>query len=117
MIGAPLLVLGLLLALSALLGARVAGRPWGTVAGFLLSPLHPATWYATAAILAGFWVELFAFFLILSLFSLGASLLVVGVGIAVIGLAIEGARLFARVERWRAGWADPRPLLRAMCSW
>jgi signal transduction histidine kinase len=109
-IGAPFLVLGLLLVLSALLGAQVRGRRRGPVGAFLLSPLHPATWYATLAIVLGFWVELFAFALVIALFSSGGSLLFVGVGIIVIGLAIEGCRLVARIERSRAGLADPRPL-------
>ncbi len=111
MIGAPFLVLGLLLVLSALLGARVAGRDRGAVAAFVLSPLHPATWRATAAIVLGFWVELFALVLVLAAFSSGTSLLFVGIGFVIIGLAIEGCRLVARVERWRASLADQRPLL------
>ncbi len=111
MIGLPFLVLGILLVLSALLGARV-GRPGrGAAAAFVLSPLHPAAWYATFAILAGSWVELVAFVVVTSLFSSGASLLVVGIGIVVIGLGIEASRVVARVERRRAAIADARPLL------
>jgi signal transduction histidine kinase len=109
-IGAPFVVLGSLLVLSALLGARVRGRSRGAIGTFLLSPLHPSSWYATLSILLGFWVELFSFSLIVGIFSTGASLLVVGIGVVVIGLAIEGSRLLARIERWRAGLADPRPL-------
>jgi len=109
-IGAPFFVLGLLLILSALAGSRVKGRDRGAVGAFLLSPLHPATWYATLAIFLGFWVELLAFSLVVAAFSTGASLLVVGIGVVVIGLAIEGCRLVARLERSRAGLADPRPL-------
>ncbi len=109
MIGAPFFVLGLLLVLSALVGARVRGRDRGAIGAFLLSPLHPATWYATLAIFLGFWVELFAFIFVVSAFSSGASLLVVGIGVVVIGLAIEGSRLVARIERSRASLADPRP--------
>jgi signal transduction histidine kinase len=110
-IGAPFLVLGLLLVLSALVGARVRGRDRGAVGAFLLSPLHPATWYASLAIFLGFWVELFAFGLAAAAFSSGVSLLFVGVGFVVIGLTIEGCRLVARIERSRATLADPRPLL------
>jgi hypothetical protein len=110
MIGAPFLVLGLLLVLSALVGAQVRERDRGWVGAFLLSPLHPATWYATLAIFLGFWVELLAFGLIFAAFSSGASLLVVGIGVIVIGLAIEASRLVARIERSRASLADPRPL-------
>ena len=110
MIGAPFLVLGLLLTLSALTGGRVQSRGRGTAVDVLLAPLHPATWAANAAILVGFWVELFAFMVVAGLLSIGASLLVVGVGVVLIGLGIEVARFFARVERRRAGWADPTPL-------
>ena len=110
MIGAPFVVLGLLLILSALLGARVKGRDRGAVGTFLLSPLHPATWYATLAIFLGFWVELFSVSLVIAAFSSGVSLLVVGIGVAVVGLGVEGCRLVARIERWRASLADPRPL-------
>jgi signal transduction histidine kinase len=109
-IGAPFVVLGLLLILSAFLGAQVKGRNRGAVGTFLLAPLHPATWYATLAIGLGFWVELLSFSLVVSAFSAGASLLIVGIGVVVIGLAIEGCRLVARLERWRVGLADPRPL-------
>jgi signal transduction histidine kinase len=109
-IGAPFVVLGLLLVLSALLGAQVRGRSRGAIGTFLLSPLHPSSWYATLSILLGFWVELFAFSVIVGIFSTGASLLVVGIGVVVIGLAIEASRLLARIERWRANLVDPRPL-------
>jgi signal transduction histidine kinase len=110
-IGVPLLVLGLLLVLSALLGARVRERDRGAIGTFLLSPLHPATWYASLAILIGFWVELLAFSLAVAAFSSGVSLLFVGVGIVIVGLTIEGCRVVARIERSRAMLADPRPLL------
>ena len=110
MIGAPFLVLGLLVTLSALTGATVAGRERGTVASILLSPLHPATWAAAAAILVGFGVELFAFLAVVGLLSSGTSLLVVGVGFVLVALGIELARMIARVERRRARWADPAPL-------
>jgi signal transduction histidine kinase len=108
--GAAILVLGLLLILSALAGAQVAGRPRGAVATFVLSPLHPATWHAALAIVLGFWVELFAFIVVISLFSGGASLLVVLVGVVFIGLGVEASRVFARFERRRAMRADGRPL-------
>ncbi len=110
MIGAPLLVLGLLLALSAFTGARVRERDRAGVGAFVLSPLHPASWAAAGAIVLGFWVELFAFSAITAAFSVGGSLLVVGVGFAIVGLAIEASRLLARAERWRMSLADPRPL-------
>ncbi len=110
MIGGPFLILGLLLVLSALVGAQVRGRDRGVVRAFILSPLHPATWYATAAIGLGFFLEIFAFGLASAAFSSGISLLVVGIGIVFLGLGVEGCRLVARVERWRATVADPRPL-------
>jgi signal transduction histidine kinase len=109
-IGAPALVLGLLLVLSAFAGARVRERDRGAVGRFLLSPLHPASWAATAAILVGFWVELLAFTIVISLFSVGASLLVVGVGLVIVAVAIEASRVVAGIERWRVSLADPRPL-------
>ena len=109
-LGGPLLVLGLLLTLSALTGARVSGRPRSAVARFILSPVHPSTWGATRAILLGFLVEVAAFSAAASAFSGGVSLLVVGIGVVVIGLTIEGCRLVARIERSRATLADPRPL-------
>ena len=110
MIGAPFVVLGSLLILSALLGAQVRGRSRGALGTFVLSPLNPASWYATLSILLGFWIEIISFSLVVGAFSTGASLLIVGIGVGVIGLGIEGSRLVARVERWRAGLADPRPL-------
>ena len=64
------------------------GRDRGAVGTFILSPLHPATWYATLAIFLGFWVELFSVSLVIAAFSSGVSLLVVGIGVVVIGLAI-----------------------------
>ena len=108
-LGGPLLVLGLLLILSALLGAQVEGRARGAAA-FVLSPIHPATWRATGAILRGFFVEMVAFAVVVSIFSAGVSLLVIGVGIVVIGVGVETCRLVARIERSRAVIADRRPL-------
>jgi len=109
-IGAPFLVLGLLLTLSAFVGARLESQGRGAVATVFLAPLHPATWSALAAILVGFWVELFAFTAIMTLLSVGASILVIGVGFVLIGVGIELARAIARTERRRATWADPTPL-------
>ena len=109
-LGGPLLVLGLLLILGALLGAGVAGRSRGAVAAFVLSPLHPGTWRATGAIVAGFVVEVVAFSVVASIFSAGVSLLVIGVGVAVVGVGVEACRLVARIERSRVASIDPRPL-------
>jgi signal transduction histidine kinase len=109
-IGAPLLVLGLLLTATALAGDRIQFQGRGAVASILLAPLHPATWAALAAILIGFVVELFAFAAVISLLSAGATVLIIGIGFVMIGIGIELARLVARIERRRATWADPRPL-------
>jgi signal transduction histidine kinase len=109
-IGAPFLVLGLLLVLAALVGPRIQDRDRGLVGAFLLSPIHPATWRATGAIVLGFAVGIAAFSAVTSLISAGASLIVIGIGVVVIGLAVELARLVARLERRRAAFADVRPL-------
>lgn len=111
MIGVPLLIAGLLLVLSALAGAQVAGRRPGALATFVLSPLHPAAWYATLAILAGFWVEIFGFSIVAGALSSGVSTLVFGIGVVIIGIAIEVSRAVARLERRRAALIDGRPLL------
>lgn len=110
MIAAPAIILGLLLVLSALTGAQVAGRRRGAVATVLLSPLHPSTWSAAAAIGAGFIAEAAVFLLVIGFLSSGASTILAGVGIVFVGIAIEIARAFARSERRRATWADDRTL-------
>jgi signal transduction histidine kinase len=132
-IGAAALAVGLLLILTGLSAARIPGeasfassgilafldprektavgwRAREQIRAFLLSPIHPATWYANVAIGLGFFVGVFAFAILASVFSAGASTLFVGIGIVFIGLGIEGSRLFARLERRRATLADPRPL-------
>jgi signal transduction histidine kinase len=109
-IGAPFLVLGLLLVLAAVLGGWVREREGGVIGAFLLSPLHPSTWRSTGAIVLGFGVGLGAFVVVTSLISAGASLLVIGVGVVILGIAVEVARLVARIERRRVLLADPRPL-------
>src|SRR3989304_8366301 len=109
MLGGPLLVVGLLLILSALLGAQGTGRPRGTVARFILSPFNPASWQAAAAILIGFVVEIVAFSLAVSLFSAGTSLLVVGVGGVILGIGVEGCRPPGPGGGSRAPPAPPRP--------
>ena len=110
MIGVPLLLLGLLLVLGAF-GPRDAERERDIVTRFLRSPLHPATWLATGAIVAGFVVELFAFSAIIGILSAGLSTLLVGIGVVFVAVAIEGSRLVAVLERLRATRADPRPLV------
>ena len=110
MIGVPLLILGLLLVLGAF-GPRDPERERGIAARIIRSPLHPATWYATGAIVAGFWVELFAFLFLIGILSTGISTLFIGIGVVFIAVAIEGARIVARIERRRAMAADPTPLV------
>jgi signal transduction histidine kinase len=109
-IGVPLLLLGLLLVLGAF-GPEDSERERGIVTRFARAPLHPATWLATGAIVAGFWVELFAFLAIIGILSTGVSLLFVGIGVVLIVVAIEGSRIVARIERRRALVADRRPLV------
>ncbi len=110
MIGVPLLLLGLLLVLGAF-GPQDSERERGIVTRFIRSPLHPATWLATVAIVVGFVVELFAFSAIIGILSAGVSTLFVGIGVVLVGVAIEASRIVARIERRRALRADPRPLV------
>ncbi len=110
MIAGPLLVLGLLLFLSAVAGARVTGHGRGAVAAFLLSPIDPRAWRATWAFIAGAFIEVVAVAVIATIFSIGASLVLALVGIPLIAVGIEVARAFARVERRRIAGADGRPL-------
>ncbi|HEU4918702.1 MAG TPA: sensor domain-containing protein [Candidatus Limnocylindrales bacterium] len=130
MIGAAVLVIGLLLILAGLSAARIPGgatfarpgigrspdtgeetggglfafarRGRSPVRAFLLSPIHPATWYANGAIALGVIVGVFAFGAIASLFSAGLTTLLAGIGFLLVAAAIEGSRLVARLERWRA---------------
>ncbi len=145
MIGAAVLIVGLLLIVSGLIGARIPGgatfapagidRATGTDRGpsgdgavgvgplrfaqrarypiraFLLSPVHPATWHANAAILLGFFVGVIAFAMLVSLASAGVATVLAGIGVVLIATTIEGARLVARIERWRASFGQPGPLL------
>jgi signal transduction histidine kinase len=107
-IGAAVLVTGLLLVLAALASGRIPGGAFPASSGidrsraFLLSPIHPATWYGNAAIAIGPVVAFFAFGLLASIASVGVSLLLFGVGVLFLAVAIEGARLVARLERRRA---------------
>ncbi|HEU0242346.1 MAG TPA: hypothetical protein VFQ75_00480, partial [Candidatus Limnocylindrales bacterium] len=105
MIGVPLLLLGLLLVLGAF-GPQDSERERGIVTRFIRSPLHPATWLATVAIVVGFVVELFAFSAIIGILSAGVSTLFVGIGVVLVGVAIEASRIVARIERRRALRAD-----------
>jgi signal transduction histidine kinase len=127
-IGSAVLVTGLLLVLAALASARIPGgatfappgidrssgsveetgglfafarRARNPVRAFVLSPIHPATWYANAAIALGPIVGIGAFATIVGFVSVGFTILLAGVGLLFLALAIEGSRLVARVERWR----------------
>ena len=123
MIGGAVLVVGLLLILAGLASARIPGgasfapsriavpSARNPIRAFFLSPIHPATWYANAAIGLGFFVGVFAFAFLVSLASAGFATLVVGVGVLFIALTIEGARLVARVERRRVTVGTPERLL------
>jgi signal transduction histidine kinase len=128
-IGAPILILGLLLLLTGLFSARIPGEASFASSGipfaprregepardplraFLFSPIHPATWNAVLFVVLGFVVGVVAFASIISVFSAGAASLLAGIGIVLIVLGIEGSRLVARLERRRARLADPRPVL------
>jgi signal transduction histidine kinase len=138
-IGGAVLIVGLLLILAALAAARIPGeatfassgislapepegdghqgplamarRARNPVRAFLLSPIHPATWYANAAIGIGFFVGVFAFASLASLASAGFATLIAGIGFLFIVLGIEGSRLVARLERRRVMFADPKPLI------
>ena len=115
MIGAVLLIVGLLLIVAAFTSARIPGgasfaRPGIAVSpirAFLLSPIHPATWHANAAIFLGLFVGVIGFGAVVSIASAGLTILLFGVGVVLVGLAIEGSRLIARVERWRAFLGEP----------
>ena len=88
--------------------ARRMGNP---IAAFLLSPIHPATWFANGAIGLGLVTGIFAFAAVVGLISSGLTVLLAGFGIVVIALGIEGARVVARIERRRAFAGEPgRPL-------
>jgi len=138
-IGGAVLIVGLLLILAGLAAARVPGEatfassgfsllpeaegdgrpgPLGMarlarnpIRAFVLSPLHPATWYANGAIGCGLFVGIFAFAALVSLASAGFATLVAGVGVLLIVMAIEGSRLVARLERRRVSFGDPRVLI------
>lgn len=129
MIEAAVLVTGLLLILAGLASARIPGGAWFARPGitrsqagedatggvfafarrannllraFILSPIHPATWYANAAILLGSFVGVFAAVIVGGLASAGLTTLLAGIGLLFIALGIEAARLVARIERRRA---------------
>jgi signal transduction histidine kinase len=140
-IGAVVLATGLLLILAGLASARIPGgatfarpgiddsaggggggdatgglfafarRAQNPIRAFVLSPIHPATWHANAAIGLGLFVGIGAFVTIAAIVSVGLTTLVAGLGVVFIAVAIEGSRRIARIERWRAFVGEPlRPI-------
>jgi signal transduction histidine kinase len=104
-IGAAIVIVGLLLVLAGLAAAQVPGgasRARPGIARFVLAPIDPATWYANGAVALGLLVAILGGGLVLGLLSTGVGTLVGGVGVVFIVLGIEGSRLVARAERWRA---------------
>jgi signal transduction histidine kinase len=131
-IGAVVLATGLLLVLTALAAAWIPGgasfaRPGispsvgdaaagvfafarrgpNPLRAFVLAPIHPATWSANAAIGLGFLVALLAGAFVFSIGSAGLSTLLAGIGVVLVAIGIEGARVAARIERWRAFYGEP----------
>jgi signal transduction histidine kinase len=114
-IEAVVLATGLLLILAGLASAQIPGgasfaRPGiarSPLRAFLVSPIHPQTWYANGAIILGFFVGTVGFAVILGLVSTGLTTLLAGVGVLFIALAIEGSRVMARIERWRVFVGEP----------
>ncbi len=115
MIEAAVVVLGLLLILAGLGAARIPGgatfaRPGiisSPLRAFLVSPIHPTTWYANGAIILGSFVGFIAFTILAVIASTGLSVLLAGIGVLLLAVAIEGARLVARIERWRLFVGEP----------
>jgi signal transduction histidine kinase len=137
-IGGAVLVIGLLLILAGLASARIPGGATFASSGiavapdtadgsagraalarlgrnpiraFLFSPIHPATWYANAAIGLGLFVGVFAFATVASFASAGFASLVAGIGVLFIALGIEASRLVARMERRRVMFGTPERLI------
>jgi signal transduction histidine kinase len=120
-IGAAVLVTGLLLILSGLSSARIPGGAAFASSGIThlpaarnpvwalaLSPIHPATWYANAGIALGLLSGVVAAGIVLSLVSAGLTTLLAGIGFVFIAIAIEGSRVVARIERRRAFAGEPQ---------
>lgn len=137
MIGAAVLIIGLLLILTGLASSRIpdgatfassgfprsdpddsrtigplglARRARNPIRAFLLAPIHPATWSANAAVGLGFFVGVFAFAIVVSIASAGFATLVAGIGVVVIAIGIEVSRVVARIERWRVSLGSPERL-------
>jgi signal transduction histidine kinase len=134
-IGAAILAAGLLLILTGLASTRIPGgasfarpgidhspgagddangglfafarRGRDPIRAFVLSPIHPATWYSNTALALGFGVGIIAFAAIGTIASVGLTVLLAGVGVLLVAIAIEGSRLVARIERRRAFIGEP----------
>ena len=78
-----------------------ARRGPNPIRAFVLSPIHPATWHANGAIALGLFVGMLGAGFVFSVASAGLSILLAGIGVVLVAIAIEGARIVARVERWR----------------
>jgi len=134
-IGAAILATGLLLVVAGLSAARIPGgatfarpgigrsrddvgdagrglfafarRAPNPVRAFILSPVHPETWRANGAIALGLLTGIGAAAPILTALSTGLTVLLAGIGFLFVALAIEGSRVAARIERWRAFAVEP----------
>jgi signal transduction histidine kinase len=134
-IGAAILATGLLLIMTGLASARIPGgatfarpgidrssgpgddataglfafarRAQNPIRAFALSPIHPATWNANAAIALGLIVGVGAFATLGALASTGLATLLAGIGVVIVAITIEGSRLVARIERRRAFIGEP----------
>ena len=115
MIEAVVLATGLLLILAGLGSAWIPGgasfaRPGisrSPLQAFLLSPIHPQTWYAVGAIIVGPFVAMLAFGIVVALISTGLTTLLAGIGILFIAAGVESSRVVAWVERWRVFVGEP----------
>ncbi|HET9084904.1 MAG TPA: sensor domain-containing protein [Candidatus Limnocylindrales bacterium] len=115
MIEAVVLATGLLLILAGLGSARIPGgasfaRPGisrSPLQAFLLSPIHPQTWYAVGAVVLGPFVATLAFGIVVALISTGLTTLLAGIGILFIAAGIESSRVVAWIERWRVFVGEP----------
>ena len=139
MIGEAVLLVGLLLIVTGLMSARIPGgatfapsgfahssetgdagtggsiarprRARNPIRAFLFSPIHPATWYANAAIGLGLSVAAVAFVVVVGLVSAGFATLLGGIGFLFLAVAFEASRLVARIERRRVTLGTPDRLL------
>jgi signal transduction histidine kinase len=122
-IGAAVLAAGLLLIVAGVAAPRIPGgatfaRPGigrsqgrDPIRAFLISPIHPATWYASASIVLGPFIGLSSFALVGAAASTGLTTLLAGIGVVLVAVALEISRIVARIERRRAFIGEPvRPI-------